>query len=651
MKTNRSIPFHRQVVGALAGLLAFGLVVVPSSASASSGTIDFDGAGWGHGVGMSQYGAYGRAVDGQSSTEILQAYYADSTLGQLGVDAPAVDPLFVNVASDITATTLSVLDGPGAGSSGVVVTRLNAAQPPQTATLFNGDTVTIVDTTPGEGNPGGCVITVRIDGVDTVWDVSDPPSAGDCDVSAALASGTVSEPDHLVKLTNCRTSNCTFAWGTQVLIVDNGSGQRTVPDKIGGGCTGCPEYPGMDLVVELTSDEYVRGIAEVPFTWPSAALEVQAIAARSYAASFALDDHRDEGCYCDVKNDSSWQVYAGWVGNRTAWTSWDAAATATSGLIVSGSPSHWSGIVRAYYSSSNGGTSEWIKDKWGSDYPYFVPVADPWSLVSANPRASWTFTEAAAEVIDRVWGTSSTLDLVSAEVIATNASGSAKTIRFVGAANDGSVSTKDISSQTVSSWFGLYSWYFDIDDENLGPVPFSDIEGNIHAENIEYLNQIGAALPCADGPTSFCPNDDMRREDLAAFIVRALELPPTNTDYFTDDDGYEYEDDINALMEAGITRGCNPPDNDRFCPDSTVTRGQSAAFLVRAWSLTDPGPGDWFVDDDDSVFEADIDRIATASITLGCNPPANDRYCPNSKLTRAQMSSFLARALRDLGVP
>jgi hypothetical protein len=73
-----------------------------------------------------------------------------------------------------------------------------------------------------------------------------------------------------------------------------------------------------------------------------------------------------------------------------------------------------------------------------------------------------------------------------------------------------------------------------------------------------------------------------------------------------------------------------------------------AAFLVRAWQLTDPGPGDWFTDDDRSVFENDIDRLATAGMTRGCNPPANDRYCPTRKVSRAETASFIARALRDL---
>jgi hypothetical protein len=69
-----------------------------------------------------------------------------------------------------------------------------------------------------------------------------------------------------------------------------------------------------------------------------------------------------------------------------------------------------------------------------------------------------------------------------------------------------------------------------------------------------------------------------------------------------------------------------------------------AAFLVRALSLTDQGTTD-FIDDDGSIFEADIEKLATAGITKGCNPPSNDRYCPDDNVTRGQMAAFLTRAL------
>jgi hypothetical protein len=108
-----------------------------------------------------------------------------------------------------------------------------------------------------------------------------------------------------------------------------------------------------------------------------------------------------------------------------------------------------------------------------------------------------------------------------------------------------------------------------------------------------------------------------------------------------------FEADIEKLAEAGITKGCNPPVNDRYCPGENVTREQMAAFLVRALGLTDSGAVD-FVDDNNSGFETDIDKLATAGITKGCNPPVNDRFCPNNPVTRGQMAAFVARALSAL---
>jgi len=108
--------------------------------------------------------------------------------------------------------------------------------------------------------------------------------------------------------------------------------------------------------------------------------------------------------------------------------------------------------------------------------------------------------------------------------------------------------------------------------------------------------------------------------------------------------GSLFFDDIEWLAESGITRGCNPPVADRYCPDDAVTRGQMAAFLVRALNLP-AGPPGRFVDDDGSVFERDIEALAAAGITLGCNPPTNDRYCPRDPVSRGQMAAFLHRAL------
>src|SRR5690606_40264743 len=85
---------------------------------------------------------------------------------------------------------------------------------------------------------------------------------------------------------------------------------------------------------------------------------------------------------------------------------------------------------------------------------------------------------------------------------------------------------------------------------------------------------------------------------------------------------------IAALAAADITRGCNPPTNDRFCPDDPVTRGQMAAFLVRGLGLSSSSARP-FSDTGGSVFEADIAALAAADIPPGDSPPTQHRLAPD----------------------
>jgi glucose/arabinose dehydrogenase len=175
---------------------------------------------------------------------------------------------------------------------------------------------------------------------------------------------------------------------------------------------------------------------------------------------------------------------------------------------------------------------------------------------------------------------------------------------------------------------------------------FTDDNGNVHEGFIEAIAAEGITRGC-NPPLNdlYCPGDQVTRGQMAAFLVRTFGLSDDGgKDWFTDDDGNVFEADINRLAQAGVTRGCNPPANDEFCPFDPVTREQMAAFLVRAYGYSDPGAGDFFVDDDGSIFEDNIDLLANAGITRGCNPPANDRFCPGSLVRRDEMASFLGRA-------
>src|SRR5690606_17018969 len=135
---------------------------------------------------------------------------------------------------------------------------------------------------------------------------------------------------------------------------------------------------------------------------------------------------------------------------------------------------------------------------------------------------------------------------------------------------------------------------------------------------------------------------------MATFLVRALGLKAGKAS-FKDTKGSPHAADIAALAAAGITKGCNPPKNDRFCPDQPVTRAQMATFLVRALNLKSAKSG--FSDTKGNVHAADIAALAAAGITKGCNPPKNDRFCPDDRVSRGQMAAFLRRALDGSNKP
>ncbi len=173
---------------------------------------------------------------------------------------------------------------------------------------------------------------------------------------------------------------------------------------------------------------------------------------------------------------------------------------------------------------------------------------------------------------------------------------------------------------------------------------FTDDDGSVHETNIERIAAAGITL--GNNPPDndeFGPSDPVTRGQMAAFIARALGLPTTTTDFFDDDNGSIFEGSINAIAAVGVTQGCNPPDNDEFCPDDLVTRGQMATFIVRILGLSE-APLDLFGDDAGSVHEGNINAIRMAGVTVGCNPPASDMFCDESPVLREQMATFLARA-------
>lgn len=167
---------------------------------------------------------------------------------------------------------------------------------------------------------------------------------------------------------------------------------------------------------------------------------------------------------------------------------------------------------------------------------------------------------------------------------------------------------------------------------------FRDISGGVHAPAITAMARRGVTQGCA--PDLFCPHRKVTRAQMATFIARARTVPASFDTHFTDTAGSPHHNAINALASAGIIAGCG---QGRFCPNAPVSRGQMASFLQRAWGMPRAGSFQGFSDvGATSVHRDAINAIADAGITQGC---ANGRYCPNQAVRRAEMASFIIRAL------
>jgi lipoprotein-anchoring transpeptidase ErfK/SrfK len=179
--------------------------------------------------------------------------------------------------------------------------------------------------------------------------------------------------------------------------------------------------------------------------------------------------------------------------------------------------------------------------------------------------------------------------------------------------------------------------------------PFADVPADhTFVEAVQWMVDQGVTDGCS--LYFYCPDARATRGEIAAFMKRALQPylgagPPVE---FTDMEGHQFEAAAEWLAGLGITKGCNPPANTEFCPDRTVNRGEMAAMFMRAAEAAfaiDPDSIDTeqFIDTRGHTFQTAAAWLATAGVTLGCNPPANDEFCPNSRVTRGQLSAFLKR--------
>ena len=174
---------------------------------------------------------------------------------------------------------------------------------------------------------------------------------------------------------------------------------------------------------------------------------------------------------------------------------------------------------------------------------------------------------------------------------------------------------------------------------------FVDDEGAFYEAPFDALSERGIFAGTECNASQICPEDPITRATLAVWLGRALtgeEPPSIQSSRFTDVASRNWQAaHIERFAELGVTSGCG--DGTRFCPYEAVNRGQMAAFLVRAFELPDASSAG-FDDTGGHFFEGEIDALAAARITHGCRTDRLS-YCPNQPVTRGQMATFIARAL------
>lgn len=204
----------------------------------------------------------------------------------------------------------------------------------------------------------------------------------------------------------------------------------------------------------------------------------------------------------------------------------------------------------------------------------------------------------------------------------------------------------DAAIRIQATDFPMSEWRALTGDTPPDPDPdpehrFTDIDGNDHEAAIAAIAAEGITGGCSPDGTRYCPATPVRRDQMASFLRRALDLPASGKDHFPDDEGNDHEESINRIADAGITVGRD----GRFEPSEAVTRAQMASFLARGFDLPPANPS--FTDVGPPHDQA-IGAIEAEGITGGCTPDGT-RYCPTMAVRRDQMASFLGRAL-DLGI-
>lgn len=352
-------------------VIALGLVALPLAGASPvaaedvvpPGQFTLTGSGFGHAVGLSQWGAYGMAKAGYDATGIVTYYYSGTTVTPVQDDMDARINLLYHVSA--TKVRSEALD-PTGGAIEVTVGPTVVVGGPADEFRFavNGAAVSAQRITAGVPTDLGTApsVTVRWAGTRSPGTAPGGPTLLD-----VVGSGA-----------SLDSSGHRYRYGyVEVLPVSTASGVM------------------LNVVNAVrVHDEYLYGISEVSSSWPAAAQQAQVLAARSYAISKVSRGVR-QACSCHMDDGGgpyADQTFTGWgKASAAKGQNWVDAVNATLASETTGLAILYENApISAFYSASSGGATQSVQDVWGGTLPYAVSVPDPWMQVDGNPERSWT---------------------------------------------------------------------------------------------------------------------------------------------------------------------------------------------------------------------------------------------------------------------
>ena len=625
--------------------------------SYSSVSFTFQGSGWGHGVGLSQYGSKGLTELGAdfcsntsscNSNEVVTYYFQGTSvkkLSEISLSSPDIstnsNALWVGLARNAKSISLTTLPSSSPPTLFICQENLPQVAGVQAFLSSRGFDPGTVDGAYGDRTADALKsyqASVGIGQTGTINDEtlnkikSDANSDGPCEsnfgplkisggatINIIYSNGNCYLTGHPLLSKVPASCNIGIRWS-------DGGRIRVGPREHKHGVLKLRNKgvsSGFHVSLAVNIEKYLYGLAEMPSHWNVKALEAQALVGRSYAVfqylkrnipsektdiDAGLSSTRKSYCWCHIGSTASSQYYYGYL-KEIAGPNWVQAVNNTSGKVITYDGGYTeSTVVQAFYSSSTGGKTNDNVVGFGSAtaWPYLKTVDDPWSVDNrvGNPKAAWSYDFSSYQLSKNILcGETPCFDAVTdIYVSSVSESGAALQVTMKGFKN-GSAKTVTKSGRNIKSQLGFTSHYFktssqsDVSNLNIGPITAN--------------NTSTAAVENSSSSTGDTPQ------------------------YATSSSG------LNYLSKAGLLNVCN--ETSSACQAKTISREEAAAVVsvVGGVSLDAPNA---YSDDDQSIYQQATNALPYYGMQICFGSPFQIQ--PSETVSRDELACLLVKSIR-----